>query len=55
MKSIIEQEQSSTFTTYAVCPRCMCVIEREYVPFCSECGQKLNWNSYEHATLLLPR
>ena len=44
-----------TFTTYAVCPRCMGFIEREYVPFCSECGQKLNWNSYEHATLLLPR
>ena len=43
-----------TFTTYAVCPRCMGFIECEYVLFCSECGQKLNWDSYEHATLLPP-
>ena len=44
-----------TFTTYAVCPRCSACIEREYQLFCPLCGQKLNWDSYDHATLLLPR
>lgn len=44
-----------SFTTYAVCPSCQGYIEREFQQFCSHCGQKLNWDSYEHATLLLPR
>ena len=44
-----------SFTTFAVCPRCQGCIEREYLSYCPLCGQKLNWDSYEHATLLLPR
>lgn len=44
-----------TFTTYAVCPRCQGYIEREYQFYCPICGQKLNWDCYEHATLLLSR
>ena len=43
---------TSTFTTYAVCPRCGECIEREYLFFCPICGQKLNWHCYEYATLL---
>ena len=43
------------FTTYAVCPRCSACIEREYQVFCPICGQKLNWDCSEHATLLIQR
>lgn len=39
------------FTTYPVCPRCQESIEREYQFYCTICGQKLNWDSFEHATL----
>lgn len=40
--------------TRAVCPRCLECIDHEYYPFCPRCGQKLIWDSYQHATLLLP-
>ena len=45
---------SGTFTTYAVCPRCHGYIDREYQFYCPFCGQKLNWDCYEHATPLPP-
>ena len=32
---------------YAVCPRCGVSIERDYVAYCSRCGQMLNWVGYE--------
>ena len=32
---------------YAVCPRCGVSIERDYVAYCSRCGQRLNWVGYE--------
>ena len=40
-----------SFTTFPVCPRCKCDIEREYQSFCDNCGQKLAWEHYAHATL----
>ena len=43
-----------TVISYAVCPRCSGHIEHVYQPFCANCGQKLIWDSYQHATLLLP-
>ena len=38
-------------TIFAVCPRCQGSLEREYQAFCENCGQKLNWDFYPHATL----
>ncbi len=32
--------------TYAVCPRCKISMEREYVHYCNNCGQKLDWKGY---------
>lgn len=33
--------------TYPVCPRCGIILEREYVKFCDNCGQKLDWKEYK--------
>ena len=40
-----------SFTTFPVCPRCKYNIDREYQPFCENCGQKMDWDNYAHATL----
>lgn len=37
---------------YPVCPRCQRTMEREYMPFCSRCGQKLNWRGFQNARVL---
>lgn len=34
------------YSEYSICPRCEIPIEREYVNYCSNCGQKLSWESY---------
>lgn len=39
-------------TTFPICSHCHVNIECEYQAFCSNCGQKLNWDFYSHATLL---
>ena len=41
-------------TTYPVCPRCAVSLEREYMAFCDRCGQKLNWDLFEHAKVIHP-
>ena len=41
-------------TTYSVCPRCAVILEREYMAFCDRCGQKLNWDFFEHAKVIYP-
>lgn len=28
---------------YSICPRCHRAIDREYIRFCSNCGQRLGW------------
>ena len=33
--------------TYPICPRCGITIEREYVAFCSQCGQRLYWELFK--------
>lgn len=40
------------YTTFPVCPQCNCSIEREYQAFCSECGQKLDWDGFHYAKVL---
>lgn len=37
---------------YPVCPRCRRTMEREYMPFCSRCGQKLDWRCFQYARVL---
>lgn len=34
------------YSEYSICPRCEIPIEREFVNYCSNCGQKLSWESY---------
>ena len=41
-------------TTYPVCPRCAVSLDREYMSFCDRCGQKLNWDLFEHAMVIYP-
>ena len=41
-------------TSYPLCPRCDSAIEREYVFFCDQCGQKLNWDLFEYARVVRP-
>ena len=41
-------------TTYPICPRCAVSLEREYMSFCDRCGQKLNWDMFEHAKVIHP-
>lgn len=40
-------------STFPVCPRCRCNLEREYQSFCDRCGQKLGWDYFRYATLML--
>ena len=37
---------------YPVCPRCRQTLEREYMAFCSRCGQKLDWQPYPVARIV---
>lgn len=41
-------------TAYPLCPRCESALEREYVFFCDQCGQKLNWDLFEYARVVRP-
>lgn len=34
-------------TSYYLCPKCGILLEREFVHYCDECGQKLNWHRIE--------
>lgn len=37
---------------FPICPRCGLTIEREYMAFCSRCGQKLDWGRYLDAKII---
>lgn len=37
---------------YPVCPRCEKTMEREYIAFCSRCGQKLDWEDFQDARIV---
>lgn len=37
---------------YSVCPRCGATMEREYMSFCSRCGQRLDWRRYQQAKVI---
>lgn len=37
--------------SYPICPRCVNLIDREYMFFCDRCGQKLNWRFFAFARI----
>lgn len=43
---------SPSIGTFPRCPRCHLTMEREYMSFCDRCGQKLDWTSFESATVI---
>ena len=36
-------------TGFYVCPRCNISLDREFMTYCNNCGQKLNWRNYQNA------
>ncbi len=46
---------SKAKTRYPVCPSCQISFEREYINFCDNCGQCLNWEDYDRALIRLLR
>lgn len=40
-------------TYYPSCPRCGCTFEREYTAFCDRCGQRLDWNRFSNAMIVI--
>lgn len=46
---------NGSYTTFPVCPRCHCNLEREYQSFCDHCGQKLAWDFFHHAVPMTKR
>lgn len=41
--------QMDNGSTYPICPRCNCSLEREFVSFCDRCGQRLGWGLFPYA------
>lgn len=39
---------------YAVCPRCGITMEREYMNYCSRCGQRVGWKGYQKVRVIYP-
>lgn len=37
--------------SYPICPRCGACVDREYMAFCSGCGQCLSWKKFDHAKI----
>lgn len=37
---------------FPVCPKCGCLIEREYVNCCDVCGQVLSWKNFRMAKII---
>lgn len=51
---MVYQSEQTGDIGYYVCPRCHITLEREFVSFCDRCGQNLDWEDYENATILYP-
>ena len=37
---------------FSLCPRCGKCLDREYMRYCSLCGQRLDWRSLETAQII---
>ncbi len=38
--------------SFAICPTCKNFIDREYMGFCSVCGQNLCWKAFDKAKII---
>ena len=38
-------------TLFPRCPRCNITLEREYMQFCTNCGQLLSWDDCPHSII----
>ncbi len=43
---VVEYRTYKNGFIYAVCPGCHRCVEREYVSYCSQCGQLLDWRRF---------
>lgn len=43
------------FNTLPICPRCKMTVCREYQRYCDNCGQNLNWESFQKAIIVMPK
>jgi hypothetical protein len=42
--------------SYPICPRCDVLVDREFLRFCDQCGQRLGWDFFDFAqTIHAPR
>ena len=42
--------------SYPICPRCDDLVDREYLRFCDQCGQRLGWDFFDFVqTIHAPR
>ena len=41
-------------TGFYVCPRCDISLDREFMLYCNNCGQRLNWRDYQKAQVIYP-
>lgn len=39
--------------SFPVCPRCGRALEREYMAYCSSCGQCLSWKQFKSAAIVI--
>ena len=39
-------------TGYYICPRCSITMDREFIAYCSRCGQCLDWKGYKKAVIV---
>lgn len=40
---------------FPVYPQCGRTMERKYQPYCDRCGQRLDWDNFSKATIILPQ
>ena len=38
--------------SYPICPRCDCMVDREYMNYCDSCGQCLGWELFGSARVI---
>lgn len=38
--------------SYPICPRCDALVDREYLRFCDQCGQRLGWEFFDFAQII---
>ena len=41
--------------SFPICPTCDIPMEREYQNYCDRCGQRLSWEDFEKAAVILPK